>query len=1473
MVATAKPTFEELRHAKPSFEELRTEVAEKPKYKHPGFTPPFGGPYAVNLKEKDPITKAIEAGKAGIARVNADQGIADAYFSGQDITPFIKRKSAVDQIAPVEGGNFLSDTFYKGIGVAAPMVQSYWEASPYAAIGMVGGGIIGGIAGNLVGGPAPEELITVPAGAKVGLTAGTIFGGKAGVTAKSMEYWYRQGAGQMIHSMVKNGVDMKYAGPIAAIGGIPYAAIEFAQMSQLTPGLRQGVQDVAMKSMLRAFTTAAKKYGKTWVIENVEEVLQEGVQIAAEDIGNLFAGNDLKFDKKGFLERANRLAETSVESGQAMLLLPLPGAAVDIRSGVLQVKERNKLKTALQEKVGTSKKVAQRAVEMLEEGWTPGEVDRNLITPSTFLGDKAIDQIQARERPRSTEQIRADKQQRADVAEMDREFIEITKTPATRGVPGPETSTEQESPEIAAEIPPKAGIQALGDKELAEKVLSAEPLSADWVAAFNEMKRRKVIETKKPAKVELKTTEHEGFTELESIEAVPRGTGAGTEALQELISKAKKPIRITVARSNIRLQEWYKRHGFEEITPEDPRITGVRLEKPVAPTILKPDLTKPKTAVEKGMVEQMTEMGKTKPTPIAEVSEELIPEVPKKSVKLRSGLDPGFNEFIEADIKPTIEKAKKAGASLKEIGTAAPKLFMKVLEPAKAAEKVGREAYTATIKAIHRGTDVAQAEWEEQRNETMDMNMDQLKKWFDQFSEEENRNFLIANAGKPGSIEAEMIQREARGALPETLKQEKLIRAIREISEKNHKLLKGVVGNNIGWVQDYFYGIYKNPEMVNRFFKHWKTTKRFTKHKIHPSLADAINYGVEPRHNNYIDNLRAEYMGIARLGAMQWLRKELYRTGEGKYIDSMMEADQDWQSVKDPVFAPDLLEPSVAGLINNLISTNKITQQPVLNAFRKVGNFLRVTKFIGSIYHLRTELQQTIADSGYLGFVHKKTATRGFTPATKGQWAKIRKSPEYKRLLELGIGYRYSYEQQAQKQFKDFVDNVNKGNFIGATFRGLKIPLKIPAKFTGWLFDQYIPMVKALKVLDAQREIEQKKGRSATDGEIINIIKETQNFYGEMNERLFGRSGTVTTGMRFIYLAPGFAEGNYRTILKSLFQWGQGEGWRAGRSRSNMVNSPLITATIAGIGTLLLMGKPPKKPETLEDVRDLFKIDTGKKDPHGRKVMIDVMTYDKDYWNIYFNVLRGRPDVAVYESLRRLGGMKAPMFDMMLDFARMSTGQAIYDWKGDRVTEITDSSLEKLMKIATHEIKKTEPIPLSVFKQARKKEVSKIISFVEAVMGVRPTLTEKDKREGEILRRCWSLKGQKEEMYQSLATLDRPRAGVKWYNNKVKDVLDSKLVPKSMREEWTPKLNIDLEKYLQNKAMDASVLPTTKESQEKIERAVKVLKNFKISPNAAEQLLADYYKRPKTRTIVSPIERDRILGRAAKKRRLKERMK
>lgn len=794
---------------------------------------------------------------------------------------------------------------------------------------------------------------------------------------------------------------------------------------------------------------------------------------------------------------------------------------------------------------------------------------------------------------------------------------------------------------------------------------------------------------------------------------------------------------------------------------------------------------------------------------------------PVELPKFHGGPDIGFEKFVAEDVMPTAKKLGEVSKTMLNVAKALPKALINIFEPSKIAEhKLGREAYATVIRGIHK-PEAKEVEFTTKQLESYDANIYELGKWFSKFSDKDLENVMISRGHNLG-LEARALQRKAFAELPKELKDKKIRRAIDEIANFNYKFLQKVAGDDVRKVEDYFYGVYKDNAKINRFLDYWRSTDKFTKHKIFPTVADAKVYGLELKHKNPVDNLKGEFLAIAKLESMQWMKGELMRTGEGVYIAETEKAPMEWEKVNDPMFKDVRLEPTLAKMINNLISTNKIAKIPFLNALRMVNNTLRTFKFLGSAFHLGVIAKQAVADSGYLGFVYKKTATKGITTGFREQ-DPIFKTPEYKGYLEHGGGHKYSLESEAQQMLSKAIEKLNRSNVIGGVAHLGIAGLKIPTDFVSWMFNQYIPKVKYSKYIDFMASEEAKLGRPLTSAEKIENIKEGQNFYGMMNERLFGRSGTVTTALRFFFMAPGFAEGNYRTIAKSLAQWGYEGNYRAGRSRFNIVNSLIMTGIISTIGTLIMTGNKPKKPETADDVRDLMKIDTGKVDDKGRRIMIDMLTYDKDYYNVYYNLLRGRPDKVVGESIKRVGGMKANTFEMMTDLSMLMQGRALYDWKGDKIIEITDPFLKKAIKLANYEIRKIEPISVSVFRQSRNKGVDTLMSAVESLAGVRTALTEKDRRNNAIMQKMYSLYGQKDNLYRYLGTLENPGQRVEEYNKTVNDILDNKIVPRDIRNEWKTKLLINKDRLLKGKIKRLKNKNLTTDERKRI---VKYLRNW-----------------------------------------------
>ncbi|MHA1482437.1 MAG: hypothetical protein ACTSQA_03235, partial [Candidatus Heimdallarchaeaceae archaeon] len=772
-------------------------------------------------------------------------------------------------------------------------------------------------------------------------------------------------------------------------------------------------------------------------------------------------------------------------------------------------------------------------------------------------------------------------------------------------------------------------------------------------------------------------------------------------------------------------------------------------------------------------------------SPIAQkgVSEALKPEISPEVKPVEVTPITPTEEVGITKTKPTLKTIPR------DISRAYKFVSDKILRMVEPAKLVKGELFPVITKGTYGKAEYKMIEFDQTQLKSFDKTFIELEEWYNNNFTDEDLENLMLSRGKSQSLEAFKLQREATKALPKELTTKKHKQAIQEIADKNYKYLQQVAQGDINKVRDYFYGMYQSKRAVDKFLEYWQTTERFIKHKSLPTVADAMIRGLKLKYVNPVTNLRAEFRAIAKLDGMQWMKNELMNIGRGIYIDTIEKAPANWDKINDDVFAGLRVEPNTALLINNLIETNKISGVPSLNTLRQINNYLRTIKFIGSAFHVMVIAKQSIADTGYAQFIQNpKTVFRGMNIKGFKKVDPIFKTPEFKKYIELGGGFHYSLDFEAKQMLSGMIEKINRGQYLGGITQAVITPIKIPTDFVNWMFGSYIPKVKYVKYLDTVSAQENKLGRPLTDKEAQEIIKEGQNFYGMMNERLFGRSGTVTTLLRFVFMSPGFAEGNFRTNIKGGTQWGIKGGYNARRSRYNIINSLLITGILATVGTLILTKKMPEKPKKIEDIRDLLKIDTGKVDKKGRKIMVDLLTYDKDYWNIYFNVLRGKPMEAVNTSITRIGGMKASTLGVLADIAKILQGEGIYDWKENRVFYVTDPFISKALKFFTYEVKRLEPIATSVYKQSRERDIDAGMSAIASFLGLRPTKTEADKREQQILSRMFSLKDQQEELYYYLGTIENPREHIKKYNENVNNILDNAVIPQSMKDEWEEKL-------------------------------------------------------------------------------------
>lgn len=295
--------------------------------------------------ERGFFNKVGESYRRGDEQIKMDVAFYESFFEGrgnpQEMFDAMKKFEELNALDPIEG-SFTAELFYGAANIIPGMKQGLWSAVPEAFAGMmtgIGMAALFGQAGPQVG--LPEEIITIPIAAQTGIAVGLKMGGA--------RFWYKQGAGQMAFNMMKEGYDPDVSRNVAAIAAIPYAAIELAQVEGVTPGLRKTMQKTVQKSVLKVLGKAAKKYGNTWGQEVLEEVAQEVIQVTAEDIAGVLSDADIELDADFFLDRADRILETATESAKSMALLPIPGAAIDIRSGLRSMQsEKQRAKQASQ---------------------------------------------------------------------------------------------------------------------------------------------------------------------------------------------------------------------------------------------------------------------------------------------------------------------------------------------------------------------------------------------------------------------------------------------------------------------------------------------------------------------------------------------------------------------------------------------------------------------------------------------------------------------------------------------------------------------------------------------------------------------------------------------------------------------------------------------------------------------------------------------------------------------------------------------------------------------------------------------------------------------------------------------------------------------------------------------------------------------------------------------------------------------
>jgi len=279
----------------------------------------------VSQQDRGFFGKIAESYRRGKSSTMADVAVYESAAKGlgneDNALRIWKDSRQRDEIDKIDG-NTLGDIVYGG----ARLLGQWGQSLKAGGTGAVVLGGLGAAAGAVAGAVIPtvgEEPFTIAAGAKLGLASGA----KLGLAEGTALFMYKQGTGMMYANMLEQGVDKKTALKVASIAGIPYAIVEAYQAKQAIPALG-GLMEEAMK---RTSANLAKrigiKYATTLGKEVGEEMLQEIIQITAEDVASEMGGMGIEMDAKYIEQRMGRILMTAVESAKAMALLPVPGAA------------------------------------------------------------------------------------------------------------------------------------------------------------------------------------------------------------------------------------------------------------------------------------------------------------------------------------------------------------------------------------------------------------------------------------------------------------------------------------------------------------------------------------------------------------------------------------------------------------------------------------------------------------------------------------------------------------------------------------------------------------------------------------------------------------------------------------------------------------------------------------------------------------------------------------------------------------------------------------------------------------------------------------------------------------------------------------------------------------------------------------------------------------------------------------------
>jgi hypothetical protein len=609
-------------------------------------------------------------------------------------------------------------------------------------------------------------------------------------------------------------------------------------------------------------------------------------------------------------------------------------------------------------------------------------------------------------------------------------------------------------------------------------------------------------------------------------------------------------------------------------------------------------------------------------------------------ITLASGFDPGLDKFLKEDVIPT------AGSALTGFKNTMDGL-VNVLAPTIG---VPRDNLDTIMKM--KGARDKQEYIFSKTNEI-------IRKNFDKMSEVENVAFIdnmkrgLPQATPALQAIADML-RDVDTNLWNEAKQYKPSLAWKE----NHyrvmwKTIPGMA-NELG-----FKGIFNRPI---------QGTKGFTKQSTLIDMSEGLAKGGVPISYNPIEMFQYAYAdmnkyitaqkmigGLKDTGQMKFVRKgKLPPTGFTRIDDTIAKVYMPVETANGKTIVLPTgewyVESNTGRVLNNFLSKDYIRQSNIGRGMLAAKNLYTSIELAASPFHAVFESLETMGSSIGLGLQKlasgqikgglKDIATFPTSPYstakvggdsikfltdpnfvnTKEGKEFVKNNPNASELLtdlfngggrmKMDDAYRINTTQA-------FKDNVNSGNYIGATLRALPALSKA---LTEPLFDVYIPRLKIGTFLKEYSNdiVENEKELSEGKATREELARKRWNFvedrFGEMNfDNLFWNR-TFKTSMQLLFRSVTWKLGNLRATGGAT--WGQGKEFynatRQGRApkldpkMAWLIGMSVITAII---GTIMQKTMTGKNPQNLKDIV------YPQIDEKGNR--ISTPTYWKDVFHLY----------------------------------------------------------------------------------------------------------------------------------------------------------------------------------------------------------------------------------------------------------------